>query len=374
MFSVSAIVSRINGKGEQVFQNDPKDSTRCLRIKVEVAAQDVPHIFTLVEAICQTFRYPLYEKEYYRLVQLVSRSRQVLPRAGSKDLLYVIEDTQEPLENFSVLREADVELIAWLTDAPKRIDGETTSRAQGVYALFVNQTEENFDYMTEGLYMSYLHKAAPLSMWHCFYTPKCEFPSAELLKQLDGIVLTGSKANCDEFDLYGTWVTPLMKVLEQAASNPRTKIMGTCFGHQIMAQALGGAVTQRDGGLWRGVETVELTPEMRNLSCFQKYMTTTGKTSFQLSLTHGREVSKLPPKATLGGFSKTCGVEIFTIGDQVLCLQGHPEYSVEYLTLRGMILLNVSKEEAEKQYSSVYIGNESNTVLEICTDFLFAGQ
>jgi len=375
MFSVSAIIARINGKGEQVYQNDLKDAHRCLRIKVDMNVKDVPHTFKLAEALCQIFRYPLYEKDYYRVLRQVSRCRQILSRTGSNDLLYVLEDTtNEPIESFSPLHETEIDLISWFKEAPRRIDGETSSRAQGTYALFVNQTEPHWDYMNEALYMAFLHRGAPLAKWHVFYTHTGELPSQDILQQLDGVILTGSKANCDELEIYGAWVTPLMKCLEQVVANGKTKLLGTCFGHQIIGQTFGGTVTMRDGGMFRGVDTIEFTPELKALPCFQKYITTTGKNSIALALTHGREVSKLPPKATLGGFSKTCGVEIYTIGDRVLCFQGHPEYSFEYLTWRGMVQLNCSKDEAEEKYSKIYKGNDSEKALEICVDFMFGDK
>lgn len=370
MYSVSAVITRTNKKGEQVYQNDPTDSTACLRVKVDVNPNDDPHIFKLTEALCQALRYPNYEKDYYRCLLMVTRCSQVLPRPGSDDLLYVIEDQSESLENFSALKQTESDLIAWLAEAPRRIDGEMPSRPHGTYALFLNQIDTPFDYVTEGVYMSFLHRAAPLAVWNIYYPPKGEFPSSDVIKKLDGVVLTGSRANLDEMEVYGFWIRPFIQVLEQILAIDKIKVMGVCFGHQIIAHTLGGTVSRREGSFVRGTETVELTPELKALPAFRKFMAT-GKTSLKISESHAREVSKLPAKATLGGYSQTAGVEIYTVGDRVLCFQGHPEYSREYMALRGMILYNATRKQSE-EHSKAYIGNESKEILEVCVDFLFS--
>jgi len=56
------------------------------------------------------------------------------------------------------------------------------------------------------------------------------------------------------------WIQTLTQyVRDLASSHPRVKIVGICFGHQIVAQALGGQVVPNNG-LWEiGVSQVRLT-------------------------------------------------------------------------------------------------------------------
>jgi GMP synthase-like glutamine amidotransferase len=63
-------------------------------------------------------------------------------------------------------------------------------------------------------------------------------------KMLDGVVITGSSAGVYD-DL--PWLVPLRDFIRRAyASN--TPMLGVCFGHQIMADALGGDVRQSEKG------------------------------------------------------------------------------------------------------------------------------
>jgi len=78
-----------------------------------------------------------------------------------------------------------------------------------------------------------------------------EFPDAT---RLDGILITGSAAGV--YDDY-PWLAPLRAFIRSAyAAN--TPMLGICFGHQIMADALGGDVRKSDKGWGLGRHTYEV--------------------------------------------------------------------------------------------------------------------
>ena len=63
--------------------------------------------------------------------------------------------------------------------------------------------------------------------------------------RLQAILITGSSAGVyDEFD----WIAPLEEFVRQAYSS-EIPMVGVCFGHQLMAQALGGVVRKIRQGL-----------------------------------------------------------------------------------------------------------------------------
>merc|ERR1711976_1088138 len=55
------------------------------------------------------------------------------------------------------------------------------------------------------------------------------------------------------------------------------------------------------------------------------------QTAFSISQIHMDEIQGLPTGARLLASSPTCPVEAYAIGDHILCTQGHPEFSTDYM-------------------------------------------
>ena len=84
------------------------------------------------------------------------------------------------------------------------------------------------------------------------------YPSSD---DVDAILITGSGASANDDDV---WVIQLQQYVRNMYDRPLTQsvaILGSCFGHQIIAKALGGVVAANPNGWETGVETVELNPE-----------------------------------------------------------------------------------------------------------------
>jgi len=78
-------------------------------------------------------------------------------------------------------------------------------------------------------------------------------------QNIEGIVITGSAAGVyDDF----AWLEPLRDFIRHSYTQ-RTPMLGICFGHQIMADALGGDVrkSEKGWGLGRHVYGVQQRPE-----------------------------------------------------------------------------------------------------------------
>jgi GMP synthase-like glutamine amidotransferase len=137
-------------------------------------------------------------------------------------------------------------------------------------------------------------------------------------------------------------------------SHTQIKIIGTCFGAQIVAEALGGSVQkmpvlsseQLPGGMFIGKEQIETTEEFWSLSSVkrvlkehiavadQETLTAQVKDSLKLQVitaTHSEFVAKLPPGASMCGSSPRGANEIWRINDRVLCIQSHPEFNVHLI-------------------------------------------
>ena len=117
------------------------------------------------------------------------------------------------------------------------------------------------------------------------------------------------------------WILSLVQWIRQAY-NCGAKLMGVCFGHQVIARALGGEVRKYGGGFGTGVR------ESRIIDDEMKRFFPDG--TMRLLYSHHDQVISLPQDAVLCATSDFCKNESFRIGHQVVTFQGHPEFTVAY--------------------------------------------
>ena len=142
-------------------------------------------------------------------------------------------------------------------------------------------------------------------------------PSHTDIDSVDGFIITGSKSSAYDDK---QWIRDL-EVLIQKLHARRKKMVGICFGHQIIAKALGGVVSKSDKGWGVGIHTYELDSALFD-----------GAQSGQLKLvvSHQDQVHKLPPGARNVVSNAHCENGGFVMGDHIFTLQGHPEFIDEY--------------------------------------------
>lgn len=127
----------------------------------------------------------------------------------------------------------------------------------------------------------------------------------------DGMVVTGSPAGAYEDR---PWIPVLEDYLRAAAG--KTRMVGVCFGHQIMGQAFGGTVIKSPKGRANGLHRYELAGGF----------SIDGHTSVSAPASHGDQVVNLPPRAwVLGGNDFTpYGMIQYPFG--AASMQFHPEF------------------------------------------------
>lgn len=137
-------------------------------------------------------------------------------------------------------------------------------------------------------------------------------------RHYDAYLVTGSKA-----DSFGSdpWIQTLKAYLLKRYENG-DKLLGICFGHQLLALLLGGRTERAQQGWGVGVHQYHLEarepwmqPALDDLS---------------LLISHRDQVVRPPKNATILASSAFCPVAAFRIDDRVLCFQGHPEFVVDY--------------------------------------------
>lgn len=134
----------------------------------------------------------------------------------------------------------------------------------------------------------------------------------------DAYLITGSKA-----DSFGSdpWIQTLKTyLLERYQSGD--KLLGICFGHQLLALLLGGKSERAYQGWGVGIHRYRLAEQPSWMSPAMDELT--------LLISHQDQVTVLPEKATVLASSEFCPIAAYCIEDQVLCFQGHPEFIHDY--------------------------------------------
>ncbi|KAB1211994.1 hypothetical protein CJ030_MR5G004156 [Morella rubra] len=161
--------------------------------------------------------------------------------------------------------------------------------------------------------------------WDLYKVIDGEFPDMNELQKYDGFVISGSPS-----DAYGNdcWVLKLCFLL-QTLHSMKKKVLGICFGHQVLCRALGGKVGKAYTGWDVGLRKVYILKDSAPC-CFVDDL---GEipTSVSIIEIHQDEVYEVPFGAEVIACSDKTGVEMFTIGDHILGIQGHPEYTKDIL-------------------------------------------
>ena len=134
----------------------------------------------------------------------------------------------------------------------------------------------------------------------------------------DGILVTGSPAMVSDRE---PWSEAAAQWLA-AAVDARIPVLGVCYGHQLLAHALGGEVGYHPDGRETGTKMVELLPAAKDDALFRKL-----PERFPAQLTHRQSVLKLPPEAELLARSAFEPHQAFRVGPCAWGVQFHPEFT-----------------------------------------------
>ena len=134
---------------------------------------------------------------------------------------------------------------------------------------------------------------------------------------LSGVVITGSGAMVTDGD---EWIAPSAAWLREAV-NRGVPVLGICFGHQLLAHALGGTVDDNPAGVEVGSVTVTLRPEAQ-----QDPLLSALPQEFIAQLSHRQSVRTLPPGALPLASSEMEPHQAFACGENVWGIQFHPEF------------------------------------------------
>jgi len=165
---------------------------------------------------------------------------------------------------------------------------------------------------------------------------------------LDG-VLPDSPQDCDLWVVTGSrfgayedhaWIASLEEFI-RACRDAGQKMVGICFGHQIIAQAMGGTVEKSDKGWGLGVHDYSLSG----------WPGGTDPDGLRIQAFHQDQVVAAPPDAVQIARSDFCEFAGLWYPGFALTVQGHPEFSADYArdlmeSRRGSVLTDADVDAA----------------------------
>ncbi|CAA90455.1 class I glutamine amidotransferase family protein, conserved in fungi, bacteria, plants [Schizosaccharomyces pombe] len=171
-----------------------------------------------------------------------------------------------------------------------------------------------------------------------------DYPQKEDFPNINAIIITGSKASATSD---APWIKKLISFVKDVLFKyPHIKIVGLCFGHQIVAKAAGVPIIQNPKGWEVSSTVVQLTENG------EKFF---GRKVININQMHQDMAVDVPEGFELLGSTEDCEFQIFYKPRQALTFQGHPEFSTEVVNtmvkvLRGTeVFTEQQKEEALKR-------------------------
>ncbi|KAK4213810.1 class I glutamine amidotransferase-like protein [Rhypophila decipiens] len=202
---------------------------------------------------------------------------------------------------------APIRLAILETDTPlPQVDKAFNST--GYYGVFKSMFERAFaDSPTR------LSSILSLSRHTVVFSDISSYPS---LDEVDAILITGSKHNAFDND---PWILTLVEYTRKALEQDRkVKVIGVCFGHQIVGRALGVHVDRSDNGWEISVTEMRLCEKGKELF---------GKDTLKLQQMHRDQVFSLPATALPLAETSICPNQGFLIPEKAITVQGHPEFT-----------------------------------------------
>ena len=146
-------------------------------------------------------------------------------------------------------------------------------------------------------------------IWH---VEAMEFPDSA--HAAEGWLLTGSRHGTYEDHPFIPPLEALIRDIHEAG----VPMVGICFGHQIIAQALGGKVEKHPDGWAVGPQEYDFDGRALRLNAW-----------------HQDQVVSLPPEAQVVGRNGFCENAALVYGDRAFTVQAHPEFGDDFI--RGLI-------------------------------------
>ncbi len=163
------------------------------------------------------------------------------------------------------------------------------------------------------MFIALLAQADPDLEYVVYDVERGQYPAD--IDEVDAYLITGSKSGVYEDK---PWITELMAFVRELHRR-RKKLVGICFGHQLVAQALGGKTEKSPKGWGVGLHTHRFTtaPPWHDQVDLE----------LDILVSHQDQVVEVAKDAKVLASSDFCENAVCQIGDHILTFQGHPEFA-----------------------------------------------
>ncbi|KIV86928.1 hypothetical protein PV11_02504 [Exophiala sideris] len=158
-------------------------------------------------------------------------------------------------------------------------------------------------------------KGLEISKWQVELDPD-NYPDPETI---DAILITGSKH--DSF-ADTPWINKLVEYTERILSQTQVRVIGVCFGHQIVGRALKAGVGRNPDGWEAAVNNIDLSAKGKELFGVEK---------LRLHQMHRDCVFYYPEGVEELGSSPVCKVQGMYSPKRLMTVQGHPEFNQDIM-------------------------------------------
>lgn len=184
-----------------------------------------------------------------------------------------------------------------------------------------------------------------------------EFPEVE---KYDVFISTGSRYSVYE-DI--PWIEQLKEMIREIYISGK-KFIGICFGHQLIAESLGGKVEKQDRGYLIGIHSFTITDDL--------YWMKPPVDGYEVLMLCKDQITVLPEKSLVLSESVECPIGMYTVGKTFLGIQGHPEFSKEYnRTIFESRADRIDSDKIEKAVNSLELEPSKPLLTSYLQNFIF---
>ena len=193
--------------------------------------------------------------------------------------------------------------------------------------------------------------------WIVYDACKTELPNTT--GEVDGFIISGSRFSVNDNE---KWITNLISFVRWL-NQEKIPTVGICFGHQLIAKALGGVVEKSGSGWGVGCKAFLVDGKRDWMKG--------SKEELVVPAFHQEQITRLPIGGRLIGSADYCTNFLMECNDQMLGIQGHPEFRKEYISaLLGERLAVLSEAVSSEAEKSLKLSEDNTLIKSWILDFI----